>query len=418
MIVRGKIPGATSVVDLAIEKAKIVRMDSYREGSSSGRDVPLEVKSIGPDHGGHNTKGDHLSGTSPVIGRGEPHLGGMSFYVSSGFFDPQVNGFAGVDFNSPHLTPEGLRHVALSLASTGVTRFLPTLITSSHDRTVCQLKILAGTIRQDPLFRKMCLGIHLEGPYISPEEGPRGTHLREFVRSPRWEELEKFQEACEGRIRCVTLAPELEGAIPFIEKAVTHGIVIGVGHTRATEKELERAIQAGARLSCHLGNAPSERLPRYRDSIQKQLTTDQLMASLIVDGIHLQPDAVKNYVRAKGIDRIVLTTDSMAGAGAPPGRYTLGDQEVEVTPDGAARSVATSRLAGSTLTMDRAITNVILFSGIDLASAIRMAAKNGQTLFPEVRGEIILGDSADLVLFEYQKSLAVRSTWIEGERIY
>jgi N-acetylglucosamine-6-phosphate deacetylase len=152
--------------------------------------------------------------------------------------------------------------------------------------------------------------------------------------------------------------------------------------------------------------------------IEKQLATDQLMASLIVDGIHLSPDVVRNYVRAKGINRIVLTTDSMAGAGAPPGRYTLGDQEVEVTPDGAARSVTTSRLAGSTLTMDRAIANVILFSGIDLASAIRMAAENGQKLFPEARGEIIPGDSANLVLFEYQKSLAVRSTWIEGERIY
>jgi len=381
MIVRGKIPGAESVVDIVMEKAKIVRMDPYRKGSRSD-------------------------------------FGGTSFYVSSGFFDPQVNGLAGVDFNSPRLVPEGLHHVALSLASTGVTRFLPTLITSSHARTVCQLKILADTIRQDPLFRKMCLGIHLEGPYISPEDGPRGAHLREFVRPPRWEELEKFQGACEGRIKLVTLAPELEGAIPFIERAVTHGIVIGVGHTQATEEDLERAIRAGARLSCHLGNAPSARFPLYRNLIEKQLATDELMASLIVDGIHLSPDVVRNYVRAKGINRIVLTTDSMAGAGASPGRYTLGDQEVEVTPDGTARSVTTSRLAGSTLTMDRAIANVILFSGVDLASAIRMTAENGQELFPEMRGEMISGASADLVLFEYQKGLTVRSTWIEGEKIF
>ena len=114
---------------------------------------------------------------------------------------------------------------------------------------------------------------------------------------------------------------------------------------------------------------------------------------------------------------MVLATDSMAGAGAPPGRYTLGDLEVEVGSDQAARLVSTSRLAGSTLTMDRAITNVIRFAGIDLASAIRMAAKNGQKLFSEVRGEIISGDSADLVLFEYRKTLAIRSTWIEGEKI-
>jgi N-acetylglucosamine-6-phosphate deacetylase len=127
---------------------------------------------------------------------------------------------------------------------------------------------------------------------------------------------------------------------------------------------------------------------------------------------------VKNYVLAKGLDRIVLTTDSMAGAGASPGRYTLGDLEVEVGPDRTARLVGTSRLAGSTLTMDRAITNVIRFARIDLTSAIHMAAKNAQKLFPEVRGEIISGDSADLVLFEYQEELVVRSTWIEGEKIF
>jgi N-acetylglucosamine-6-phosphate deacetylase len=283
---------------------------------------------------------------------------------------------------------------------------------------VCQLKILAEAFRKDPLLQKMCPGIHLEGPYISPEEGPRGVHLREFVRLPRWEELERFQEACEGRIKCVTLAPEVKGAIPFIEKAVTHGIVVGIGHTHATEEDLGQAIRAGVRLSCHLGNAPSALLARHRNLIEKQLATEQLIASIIVDGIHLSPDVVKNYVWAKGINRIVLTTDSMAGAEAPSGRYTLGDLEVEVGSDRAARSVRTSRLAGSTLTMDRAITNVIRFAGIDLTSAIRMAAKNGQKLFPEVRGEIISGESADLVLFEYQRSLAIRSTWIEGEKIF
>ncbi len=381
MIIQGKIPGTESAVNIVIEKGKVVRTDPYR-------------KEICCDFGGTN------------------------LYVCSGFFDPQVNGFAGVDFNSPRLTPEGLHQAALSLASTGVTRFLPTLITSSHERMLCQLKIVAGALRKDSLLQKMCLGIHLEGPYISPEEGPRGVHLLEFVRLPQWGELEKFQEACEGRIRCVTLAPEVKGAIPFIEKAVTHGIVIGIGHTHATEKDLEQAVQAGARLSCHLGNAPSALSSRYRNLIEKQLVTDQLMASIIVDGIHLSPDVVRHYVWTKGIDRMVLTTDSMAGAGAPSGKYTLGDQEVEVTSDGAARSVNTSRLAGSTLTMDRAITNVIHFAGIDLASAIRMAAKNEQKLFPEVRGEIISGDPADLVLFEYERGLAIRSTWIEGEKIF
>jgi N-acetylglucosamine-6-phosphate deacetylase len=228
----------------------------------------------------------------------------------------------------------------------------------------------------------------------------------------------RFQEACEGEIRCVTLAPELKGAIPFIEKAVAHGIVIGIGHTNASEEVLEEAVQAGARLSCHLGNAPSALLPRYQKNIQKQLAMDLLMASIIPDGIHLPPDVVKSTIWAKGLDRIILTTDSMAGAGASPGRYTLGDLEVEVNPDRIALLVNHPRLAGSTLTMDHAVTNVIRFTEIDLPSAIRMAAKNAQKLFPEVRGEIIPRDSADLVLFEYQKELKVLSTWIGGEKIF
>lgn len=381
MILQGKIPGTSSPVNIIVGNGKVAQIQSYPKTSSCD-------------------------------------FGGTDLYLCPGFFDLQVNGFGGVDFNSPHLTPEGLHQAGCSLASTGITHFFPTLITSSHERMVHQLKIIADTLRNDSLLQKMCLGIHLEGPYISPEDGPRGVHLREFVRLSQWEEFIKFQEACEGRIRCVTLAPELKGAIPFIEKTVAHGIVIGIGHTNASEEVLEEAVQAGARLSCHLGNAPSALLPRYQKNIQKQLAMDLLMASIITDGIHLPPDVVKSTIRAKGLDRIILITDSMAGAGASPGKYTLGDLEVVVNPDQTARLVNHPRLAGSTLTMDHAITNVIRFTEIDLPSALQMAAKNAQKLFPEVRGEIIPGDSADLVLFEYQKELKVLSTWIGGEKIF
>jgi N-acetylglucosamine-6-phosphate deacetylase len=381
MIVQGKIPGTESPVNIIVERGKVIQIEPHQKGS------PYD-------------------------------FGGTGLYLCPGFFDPQVNGLVGVDFNSPRLTPEGLHQAARSLVSTGVTRFLPTLITSSHEKMIHQLKIMTDALRNDSLLQKMCLGIHLEGPYISPEDGPRGVHLREFVRLPKWEELERFQEVCEGRIKCMTLAPEVKGAIPFIKKAVARGMVIGIGHTNAPEEDLEEAVQAGARLSCHLGNATPKPSPRHQNPIQKQLAMDQLMVSIITDGVHLPPYVVKNYIRAKGIDRIILTTDSMAGAGASPGRYTLGDLEVEVGPDRKALLVGTSRLAGSTLTMDRAMTNVIRFAGIDLASAIQMAAKNAQKLFPEVGGEIIPGRSADLVLFEYPGELVVRSTWINGEKIF
>jgi len=381
MIIRGKIPGTESPVNIVVENGKVIQIEPYQKGSSFD-------------------------------------FGGVDLYLCPGFFDPQVNGFGGVDFNSPRLTPEGLHQAGRSLASTGVTHFFPTLITSSHERMIHQLKIIADALRNDSLLRRMCLGIHLEGPYISPEDGPRGVHPQKFIRHPEWEELEKFQEVCEGRIKLITLAPEVKGAIPFIEKAVAHGIVIGIGHTNASEVVIEEAVLAGARLSCHLGNAPSAQLPHYQKNIEKQLAMDQLMASIITDGVHLPHYVVKNYIRAKGIDRIILTTDSMAGAGVSPGRYTLGDLEVEVNPDRTARLVSNPRLAGSTLTMDCAITNVIRFAEIDFTSAVHMAAKNAQKLFPEVRGEIIPGHSADLVLFEYQKELKVLSTWIQGEKIF
>jgi N-acetylglucosamine-6-phosphate deacetylase len=210
----------------------------------------------------------------------------------------------------------------------------------------------------------------------------------------------------------------VKGAIPFIKRAAALGIIIGIGHTHATEEVLEEAVEAGARLSCHLGNAPSAFLSGYQNLIEKQLAMDPLMVSIIADGVHLPQDVVKTYVRTKGINRIILTTDSMAGAKASPGRYTLGDIDVEVGPDRTARLASNSRLAGSTLTMDWAVTNAIRFAEIDLTSAIHMVTRNAKKLFSEVRGEILPGCSANLVLFEYQGELVVRSTWIDGERIF
>jgi N-acetylglucosamine-6-phosphate deacetylase len=365
-----------------------------------------------------STDGGVITSVEPADPRTAPDRGGPALYVCEGFFDPQVNGYAGVDFNGKDLTGDRFHHAARSLAASGVTRFLPTLITASHERLLRQLAIIADALENDFLLKTMCPGIHLEGPYISPEHGPRGVHPGDFIRPPRWDELERLQETCGGRIRCITLAPEREGAIPFIEKAVEKGMVIGLGHTAATDNVLEDAFRAGARLSSHLGNAGPALRTRREDVIQKQLSMDGLIASIIVDGIHLPGGVVKDYIRAKGTERILLTTDSMAGAAAPAGRYTLGDLEVDVSPDDrSARLHGTSRLAGSTLTMDQAITNVIRFAGVDLAAAVQMAGQNGNKLFPELGGGLAPGCPANLVLFEYGEKVVIRETWIHGEKI-
>ena len=363
--------------------------------------------------------GPTISGVNPVE-RGVPYeFGGPGYYVCNGFFDPQVNGYGGVDFNGQDVNPGRLHQATVSLASSGVTRFLPTLITASRERTIRQLKFLAQAIEKDPVFERMCLGLHLEGPYISPEDGPRGAHSREFVRSPNWDEVEQFQEACGGRIRLITLAPETDRAIPFVEQCVKKGIVVGIGHTNAPAEILEDAFRAGARISCHLGNGAHAVLPRHQNPIQKQLSMDGLMASIIVDGIHLPDYVVKNFVRAKGADRVLLTTDSMAGAAAPAGRYTLGDLEVEVREDDrSARLPGTPYLAGSTLTMNQAVNNVIQFAEVGLASAVQMAVQNGAMLFPDLGIQIVPGAPANLLLFEcVGKKVVVHSTWVHGEEM-
>jgi N-acetylglucosamine-6-phosphate deacetylase len=283
---------------------------------------------------------------------------------------------------------------------------------------IANLKVLARSVEEDPLMGRMCRGVHLEGPYISPEEGFRGAHPKEFIRPPDREEVNRFQEACGGRIRLITLAPEVAGALPFIEWAVSRGIVVALAHTDAPEEILEDAFRAGARLSCHLGNGARALLPRHRNPIQKQLSMDGLMASIIADGVHLPDYVVKNFIRAKGAERILLTTDSMAAAGAPAGRYTVGDLEVEISPDGrSVRLPGTPYLAGSVLTMDRAVTNVMRFAGIDLPSAVKMARANAGRLFPDISGEIGVGAPANLVLFQHKEEVVIQGTWIGGERV-
>ena len=339
-------------------------------------------------------------------------------YVAPGLFDPQVNGFAGVDFNAKDLTPHDVHRAVQAISATGVTTFFPTLITTSFERLLHQLKILRESIENDPFVSKMCKGIHLEGPYISSTEGPRGVHPSQFIRPPRWDEFEKFQEACGGRIELITLAPEKEGGLDFIRKAVSTGVVVAIGHTEASEEILEAACEAGAKLSAHLGNGIGNYLFRHRNPFQKQLAMDGLMASIITDGIHLPDYIIKNIVRTKGPERILLITDAILGASQPPGKYGLADLEVEVREDGRTRLVGTDSLAGSTLSIPRAITNVIKFAGIGLRTAIKMAAENGRKLFPEMIGTIAPNQPANLVVFRFKEKLMVEKTILLGEEIF
>jgi N-acetylglucosamine-6-phosphate deacetylase len=284
-----------------------------------------------------------------------------------GFFDLQVNGFAGVDFNTPGRSPAELGRAAAALRATGVTRYLATLITSPLERFAACARALVAA---DP---QGLAGLHLEGPYLSPAEGARGAHSAEHQRAADPEDFARRQEAAGGRIVLVTLAPEVPGALGLIERLRGQGVRVAIGHTLASGAQIADAIRAGATLSTHLGNGCPALLPRHENMIWEQLAADALAASLIADGIHLPPAVFKSLVRAKGLARSILVTDATAAAAAPPGRYPLGEAVIERGPDGRIRQPGSEYLAGSALTMDAAVGNAARFCGLPLADVLPLA---------------------------------------------
>lgn len=288
--------------------------------------------------------------------------------TSPGFFDLQVNGFAGVDYNDPRTTSDAIRRSLAAMRETGVTRCLPTIITSSFETfSACAGSILACA-------DEAIAGLHMEGPYISPEDGFRGAHPRAHVRPASIDDFRRRQDAAQGRILLVTLAPEVSGALPLIEYLVASGIRVAIGHTAANSQQIADAVSAGATLSTHLGNGCANVLPRHPNLIWDQLATDELFASLIVDGHHLPGATVRAMIRAKGARRTILVTDAIAAAGCAPGRFRLGELDVELDANGRVAAPGASNLAGSALTMDRAIANVVRFTGLPLDAVLPLAS--------------------------------------------
>jgi N-acetylglucosamine-6-phosphate deacetylase len=287
-----------------------------------------------------------------------------------GLFDLQANGFAGVDFNAPGLTADDVSLALARMRETGVTRVLPTLVTSPFEDFASSARVLAS-ITDDAI-----VGIHMEGPYLSPEDGPRGAHPGAHVSPASADDFDRRQDAAGGRIVLVTLAPEVPGALALIERLVAAGVRVALGHTAANPQQIAEAIRAGATLSTHLGNGCATVLARHPNVIWEQLAADGLHASLIVDGHHLPASTVKAMVRAKGIERTILVTDAIAAAGCPPGRYRMGAVECELGADGRVSLPGTPSLAGSSLTMERAVANTVRFTGLPIDDVIAMASLN------------------------------------------
>ena len=293
--------------------------------------------------------------------------------IAPALIDIQVNGFAGFDLNVATVTSEDVCAMVRALWQVGTGFLCPTVVTGSFDRVCNSLRAVVKACEMDSLVAYSVLGIHLEGPYISAEDGPRGAHPLEHVREPDWNEFQRWQDIADGQISIVTLAPEKKGAIPFIKRLAANGIVVALGHTDAAPSDIQAAIDAGARLSTHLGNGAHALIRRHPNYIWEQLGADQLWASLIVDGHHLPPTVAKSMMRAKTLDRCLLVSDAVALAGMKPGIYEFAGKSVELTADRCVRLVGTEYLAGSAIELARGIENSVRFAGISLEEAVSLA---------------------------------------------
>lgn len=344
-------------------------------------------------------------------------------WVSAGWIDLQVNGFGGYDLNREQTTTEDLQGVAAALHTRGVTSYMPTFITGSYERMHQAMAAVATYCRSQQPGVASVLGIHMEGPYLSSEDGSRGAHPREHTRDPDWEEFQRLQDAAEGRIRMVTLAPEREGAIPFIERLADQGVVVAIGHTMATAEQLDQAVRAGATISTHLGNGSHPMLPRHPNYIWHQLADDRLWGAFIPDGHHLAPPVLKAMIRVKG-SRSVLVSDTTRFGGMAPGQYdSLIGGQVMLRPDGRLHTIANPDiLAGSAASLDTGIANAVRYTDMSLAEAVESATQRPARVMNAVElGRIEPGYRANLTLFDYEETtgdITVRETIVEGQSVY
>ena len=346
-------------------------------------------------------------------------------YIAPGLVDVQVNGFDGQEFSAGDLTVDKVAKIVARHDAFGVTAFCPTVTTNSFEVMEHAVRTIATAAEELGLSRRIP-GIHVEGPYFSPEDGPRGAHPVQHCRPPNWEEFERLQTAAQGQICIHTMSPEFDTAPDFIAQSTAAGVVIAIGHLNATGEQIRRAVDAGAKLSTHLGNGAHRQLRRHPNYIWDQLAENRLTASLIVDGHHLPGEVVKCMVRAKTPQRCILVSDVSGLAGLPVGVYQTELCELEILPDG--RLVVAGQdqlLAGASMPLGVGVANVLKFAGVDLDTAVKMASTWPAELIGYQPGGLTPGDAADLVLFDLEnqpgnqpQKFVVRQTLCGGTVVY
>lgn len=317
--------------------------------------------------------------------------------VSAGLVDLQVNGFAGIDFNTEAITAHTLDQALEAMLATGVTTCLPTLITAYPDELEARFRALDAAVSGSRLGPAMCPGYHLEGPFLNSGAGYAGCHPPGAMTAADPALIARLRKLVRRPILMVTLAPELPGALDLIKSLSQEGVIVALGHTAAGFAEIAAAAEAGATLSTHLGNGMPQSAHKLENPIFAQLAEDRLQASFIADGIHLHPAALKVLLRAKGLGRAMLVTDAVAGAAAQPGSYRFAGMDILRTPEGAIR-LPSGALAGSALCLDQAVRNLVAWGISPPELALAMASKHPLALLapalaahglPMPEGEVI-----------------------------
>lgn len=330
-------------------------------------------------------------------------------WISPGWLDIQVNGYAGHDPNAADADASTTASMVRALWLEGVTGSCITICTESEPHIVANLGAIVAACESDPLVAASVTGIHVEGPHIATEDGPRGAHPLRHVRPPDIAEYRRWQEAAGGRIRIVTLSPEYAEAVPYIRAVAADGVVVSIGHTSATGDQIRAAVDAGARWSTHLGNGAHAVMRRHPNYVWDQLAEDRLSAGFIFDGHHLPPAVMKTVLRAKGIERSILVSDAVSMAGLPPGRYMLFDGgEVELLPNGRLELCGTPLLAGAASALPACLANAVRHAGVSLSDAVRMVTMNPAHLLrlPMAAGHESMRTGVDANLTMFRRSEA------------
>jgi N-acetylglucosamine-6-phosphate deacetylase len=356
------------------------------------------------------------------------HLGDRptSDWISPGWMDLQVNGFEGHDPNAVGAGPEATLEMVRALWHHGVTSVCPTVITNAEAHILDALRAIDAACQADPLVAASIPGIHVEGPHIATEDGPRGAHPLAHVRPPDLAEYRRWQDAAGGRIRIITVSPEYPEAIEYIAAIVADGVIASVGHTAASSEQIRAAVDAGARRSTHLGNGAHAVIRRHPNYIWDQLAEDRLSAGFIFDGHHLPPAVMQTMIRAKGLERSVLVSDALHVAGLGPGEYSLPDgASVTLHPSGRLELTGTPFLAGCATGLPTCVSNAVRHAGLTVPEAVRTVTRNPAALLGLDPGaghdSLRIGARANLTVFRQDSEdllVSIVTTVVDGSVVH